>query len=149
MKLRHLSLSLLTLLFMFSGVHAEDLLMARTPMTFPETMLKLQDSLKKHQQTLSRVQRVDIGLTSKGYQTDKYRVVFFGRIEEIRDYAEKYPVLVPYLPHKIAIFAEGEETLLVAANPERLFPSDDPVLQAIARQWHQELQAIFADMRAE
>lgn len=149
MKLRRLCLPVLALLLLVSTARAEDLLMARTPMTFPETMLKLQDSLKKHQQTLSRVQRVDIGLTSKGYQTDKYRVVFFGRAAEIRDYAQKYPILIPYLPHKIAIFAEGEETLLVAANPERLFVSDDPALQAIARQWHRELQAIFADMRAE
>ncbi|HEB66665.1 MAG TPA: hypothetical protein ENI93_01830, partial [Gammaproteobacteria bacterium] len=43
---------------------AEDLLMARIPMTFPEAMLKLQNVLKQHGQTLSRVQRVDIGLTA-------------------------------------------------------------------------------------
>jgi hypothetical protein len=76
-------------------------------------------------------------------------VVFFGRIEEIRDYAEKYPILIPYLPHKIAIFAEEDETLLVTANPERLFPTDDPGLKAIVKQWHEDLQAIFEDMRSE
>ena len=128
---------------------AEDLLMARIPMTFPEAMLKLQNVLKQHGQTLSRVQRVDIGLTAKGYKTDKYRVVFFGRLEEIREVADKYPMLIPYVPHKIAIFAEEDETLIVAANPERLFPEKDPALQRFVRQWKKDLEAIFHDMREE
>ena len=128
---------------------AEDLLMARIPMTFPEAMLKLQNVLKQHGQTLSRVQRVDIGLTAKGYKTDKYRVVFFGRLDEIREVSEKYPMLIPYVPHKIAIFAEEDETLIVAANPERLFPEKDPALQRFVRQWKKDLEAIFHDMREE
>ena len=128
---------------------AEDLLMARIPMTFPEAMLKLQNVLKRHDQILSRVQRVDIGLTSKGYKTDKYRVVFFGRLDEIREVAEKYPMLIPYVPHKIAIFAEEDETLIVAANPEHLFPEKDPALQHFVRQWKKDLEAIFHDMRED
>ncbi len=121
-------LFLLLLWLLATPALAEDLLMARVPMTFPEAMLKLQNVLKAHGQVLSRVQRVDIGLTSKGYKTDKYRVVFFGRLGEIREVAEKYPMLIPYVPHKIAIFAEEDETLIVAANPERLFP--EPVSKA-------------------
>ena len=128
---------------------AEDLLMARVPMTFPEAMLKLQDTIKKYNHTLSRVQRVDIGLTAKGYKTDKYRIVFYGKAEEIRQLADAYPRLIPYLPHKIAIFAEEEETMLVAINPEMLFQTDDPELQAIMKKWHQDLQLILKDMRQE
>ena len=143
------SVLLLLLWLLATPVLAEDLLMARIPMTFPEAMLKLQNVLKQHGQTLSRVQRVDIGLTSKGYKTDKYRVVFFGRLDEIREVADKYPVLIPYVPHKIAIFAEEDETLIVAANPERLFPEKDPALQRFVRQWKKDLEAIFHDMREE
>jgi len=128
---------------------AEELLMARVPMTFPEAMLKLQDTIKKHKHTLSRVQRVDIGLTAKGYKTDKYRVVFYGRADEIKQLANAYPQLIPYLPHKIAIFAEEEETMLVAINPEMLFQTDDSTLQAIMKKWHKDLQLIFKDMRQE
>ena len=128
---------------------AEDLLMARVPMTFPEAMLKLQDTIKKYNHTLSRVQRVDIGLTAKGYKTDKYRIVFYGKADEIRQLADAYPQLIPYLPHKIAIFAEEEETMLVAINPEMLFQTDDPKLQAIMKKWHQDLQLILKDMRQE
>ncbi len=130
-------------------VLAEDLLMARVPMTFPEAMLKLQSTLKKYNHTLSRVQRVDIGLTTKGYKTDKYRIVFYGQANEIRQLADEYPQLIPYLPHKIAIFAEEEETMLVAVNPEMLFQADDPDLQATMKKWHNDLQQIFKDMRQE
>ena len=130
-------------------VVAEDLLMARSPMTFPEAMLKLQSTLKKYNHTLSRVQRVDIGLTAKGYKTDKYRIVFYGNAEEIRQLADKYPKLIPYLPHKIAIFAEEEETMLVAVNPEMLFDTKDPKLQATLKKWHKDLQLILKDMREE
>lgn len=128
---------------------AEDLLMARVPMTFPEAMLKLQGTLKKHNHTLSRVQRVDIGLTSKGYKTDKYRIVFYGQADEVRQLADEYPQLIPYLPHNIAIFAEEEDTILVAVNPEMLFESGDPKLKAIVKKWHADLQLILKDMREE
>jgi uncharacterized protein (DUF302 family) len=128
---------------------AEDLLMARAPMTFPEAMLKLQNTLKKYNHTLSRVQRVDIGLTSKGYKTDKYRIVFYGQADVIRQLADEYPQVIPYLPHKIAIFAEEEETMLVAVNPEMLFVTEDPKLRAIMKKWHEDLQVIFKDMRED
>jgi len=123
--------------------------MERVTMTFPEAMLKLQNTIKKYNHTLSRVQRVDIGLTAKGYKTDKYRVVFYGRADEIKQLANAYPQLIPYLPHKIAIFAEEEETMLVAINPEMLFQTDDSALQAIMKKWHKDLQLIFKDMRQE
>ncbi len=141
--------ALLLLLLPGLPAQAEDLLMARVPMTFPEAMLKLQNTIKKYNHTLSRVQRVDIGLTAKGYKTDKYRIVFYGQADEIRQLADKYPQLIPYLPHKIAIFAEEEETMLVAINPEMLFQTDDPKLQAIMKKWHKDLQLILKDMREE
>ncbi len=137
-------------LLLFSPIlQAEDLLMARVAATFPESMLKLQTVLKKNGQKLSRVQRVDIGLTKSGFKTDKYRIVFFGRPEEVRQISDQYPMLIPYLPHKIAIFAEEDETLLVAPNPEHLFVSDDPKLKAIIKRWHDDLVKIFHDMRED
>jgi len=95
------------------------------------------------------VQRVDIGLTTFGYQTDKYRVVFFGKPEELRRMASEYPQLVPYLPLKIAIFAEGEETLLVASSPRQLLESDQPALNAVLETWTTDLYSVFDTMRSE
>ena len=150
MIIRRFSLLLLLYIFFSAGfIQAEELLMARTPATFPETMLKLQMVLKKHNYTLSRVQRVDIGLTAKGYKTDKYRVVFFGRADEVKLITNKYPELIPYLPYKIAIFAEDEETLLVASNPEILFGGVKGELKKIVKRWHTDLDSIFHDMRQE
>lgn len=128
---------------------ADELLMARSTMSFSETMLMLQDTIRGHGYKLSRVQRVDIGLTQTGYDTDKYRVVFFGRPDEIRTLSEKYPELIPYLPIKVAIFAEGEETLVVTANPKRFsefYPA--PELTQVFGRWEKDLQSMFDDLRA-
>jgi uncharacterized protein (DUF302 family) len=93
--------------------------------SFPEAMLTLQGAIELQGYTLSRVQRVDIGLTASGFATDMYRVVFLGKIEEVRELTEQYPELIPYLPLKIAVFAEGNETLLVTYDPvefSRMYP---------------------------
>ena len=129
-------------------VQAEDLLMVRSRQAFPEAMITLQNSIGDHGFTLSRVQRVDIGLTKSGFKTDKYRVVFFGNDAEIKRLTAKHPELIPYLPLKMAIFAEEQETLVIAANPanyERFFPSPD--LKPVFQKWEREMRAIMDDVR--
>jgi len=124
-----------------------DLLMARSLLPFPEAMLALQDSIRGHGYTVTRVQRVDIGLTGRGYQTDKYRLVFFGKYEEIRALADAVPELITYLPPKISIFAEGEQTILVMANPELYADiakgAIDPV---IFDRWKSDFTSILDDV---
>lgn len=94
-----------------------EMIMVRSSEAFPETMSMLQEAIKKQGYELSRVQRVDVGLSKKGYKTDKYRVVFFGKGKQILEISSKYPQLIPYLPLKIAIFAEGDNTILISVNP--------------------------------
>lgn len=131
----------------FSAVQAEGLMMARTKQTFPEAMLKLQDTVAELGYTISRVQRIDIGLTSSGYETDKYRIVFFSTEKEIKDIAENYPHLIPFVPWKIAIFAEQQDTLLVTTDPTLLsnsqFKGADPYLQ----KWKKDLKTILDTLR--
>ena len=119
MKKRYCHLFLLALLvWQFRlPADAEQLLMARSVEPFPEAMLDLQESIRAHGYAVTRVQRVDVGLTGMGYKTDKYRIVFLGKIDEIRAIAEKAPRMTPYLPLKISIFAEDGQTVLVTANP--------------------------------
>ena len=143
---------LLFLMFVFlfplaSQSLADDLMMARTQMSFPEAMLKLQGSIRDHGYTVSRVQRVDIGLSKSGYSTDKYRIVFFGKAKMIRRLSNEYPQLIPYLPFKIAIFAEAEETLIVAANPHQLIDGDYPELKSMMKKIENDMQDIFRSMR--
>ena len=93
------------------------MIMIRSNESFPEAMSLLQEAIKQQGYTLSRVQRVDVGLSAKGYKTDKYRVVFFGKGEQIQHLSANYPQLIPYLPLKIAIYAENDSTILASANP--------------------------------
>lgn len=127
---------------------ASPLFMARVPQTFPETMLELQEAIRNHGYTVSRVQRVDIGLTKSGYKTDKYRVVFYGKPEEIKAIINSHPDMIAYLPLKIAIFAEESETLLVAINPQHLVTSSTQIRDNTLKRWQQDLESIFDQMRS-
>lgn len=127
---------------------AQDLLMVRSEQAFPEAMLTLQNSIRDHGYTLSRVQRVDIGLTKFGFQTDKYRVVFFGKKQEIDQLITQHPEMIPYLPLQFAIFAEQQQTLVVATNPERfveIFPASD--LKSVFTRWSTDMRSILDDVR--
>ena len=118
MKIRLIFILLfLGMAFKSQAVVTGGMIMVRSNEAFPEAMAILQEAIKKQGYSLSRVQRVDIGLSAKGYKTDKYRVVFFGKGDRVQELSLKYPQLIPYLPLKIAIYAEGDNTILISANP--------------------------------
>jgi len=94
------------------------------------------------------VQRIDIGLTRSGYKTDKYRVVFFGDLEEIRKLSDQHPELIAYLPLKIAIFAENDETILLSSSFKHLrtfYTTTD--LLASFDHWETDIQRILERVR--
>jgi uncharacterized protein (DUF302 family) len=126
---------------------ANDLLMVRTQQSFPEAMLTLQNSIREHGYEVTRVQRIDVGLTGMGYKTDKYRVVFVGKPKEILYLVDKYPVLAAYMPPQISIFAEGGETMLVTANP-RIYADmiDDEADKVLFKRWESDVYSVFDDI---
>jgi uncharacterized protein (DUF302 family) len=127
---------------------AEDLYMVRSELSFPEAMTVLQQAISDSGYQVSRVQRIDIGLTTFGYKTDKYRVVFFGKLEEIRKLGDQQPDLLAYLPLKIAIFAENEETILLSSSLAHLrsFYSSPELLASFDR-WETDIQSILDQVR--
>ena len=126
----------------------DQLLMMRSAQSFPETMLALQKTIGEYGYNVSRVQRVDIGLTSSGFATDKYRIVFFGKAEEVRSLSAKYPQLIPYLPLKITLFAEQEETLLTTFDPTLLTDlASDEAFRSQAMRWRNDIISIFDELR--
>lgn len=130
-------------------VGAEEIIMTRSTLPFPEAMLALQESIREHGYTVSRVQRIDIGLTGMGYKTDKYRIVFAGKLDEIRMMARLSPQLTAYLPPKISIFAENGHTVLVTLNPEIYAEiAGDAIDPVIFDRWSSDLRSIFHDVNS-
>ena len=128
-----------------SAVMASDLIMARSHEKFPEAMLTLQTSIREHGYTVARVQRIDIGLTGMGYKTDKYRVVFVGKKEEIQYLTGKYPELTAYMPPKVSIFAEEEDTVVVTANPNIYREMVEDEDKQIFDRWENDIYSVFKD----
>ena len=130
----------------FSAAFASNLIMARSHEKFPEAMLTLQTSIKEHGYTVARVQRIDIGLTGMGFKTDKYRVVFVGKKDEIQYLTKKYPELTPYMPPKVSIFAEDEDTVVVTVNPAVYKDMiDDEEDRRIFDRWENDVYSVFKD----
>ncbi len=139
------SLTFLLISLLSQSIFAEKIIMVRSKLAFPEAMTALQISILKHGYQISRVQRVDIGLTKSNFKTDKYRVVFFGKQKELEVISKVTPSMVAYLPLKMAIFAEGEQTLLVTVHPDQfadMFPN--PKLKKYFKRWQQDIRSIFA-----
>ena len=130
-----------------SNSWAEDLIMVRSQQKFPEAMLTFQTSVKEHGYQVTRVQRIDVGLTAKGYKTDKYRVVFLGKKDEIQYLVKKYPALIAFMPPKASIYAEGEQTLLVTANPGILANMVDDKDKVIFSRWENDVRSVFEEVR--
>ncbi len=147
-KSKNILVRFLCILFAFSYFHtianADELMMTRSTEDFPEAMLMLQNLIKQQGYTPSRVQRVDIGLTKSGYKTDKYRVVFFGKTDEIKTISENLPEIIPYLPLKISIFAEDGQTILVTLDPmsfDKMYPNSG--FTAVFKRWTKDMHIIF------
>ena len=143
------SLQILILLALTASLSAgaEEIIMARVARTFPEAMNALQDGIRARGYTVSRVQRVDVGLTSSGFQTAEYRLVFFGKEQEIRSLPAKVPELIPYLPLTIVVYAEGDETMMLTTNPAKL--SEFVGHRELAdhfRRWEQDIRSIFLEL---
>ena len=109
----------------------------------------LLQTLEEYGYAVAHVQRCDGGMADFGYKSDLYRVVFFGKIDEVRYLSDKYPQVIPYLPLKILLFAEKDETVLVALNPLELakwFAAEE--LHSQMQRWHSDIRAILLEMRA-
>jgi len=140
--------AILPLVFGPVSVHADELLMARSPLAFPEAMAALQTAIKARGYTVGHVQRVDVGLSVGGFKSAEYRVVFFAKPEEIAALPARLPELTAFLPLKIAIFAEGDTTLLTTNSPltlRQFFPRAG--LDAVFERWHADVIVILDTVR--
>ncbi len=134
----------LACLIFSAASRADELIMVRAERPFADAIGELQIAIQDHGYQVGRIQRVDVGLASGGYATAEYRLVFFGKPEEMRELEESRPELLPYLPLKIVIFAEGDSTLALAYNPailQTFFKTGAPQTQI--RRWEKDMRSIL------
>lgn len=135
---------------LFSTTQAEQTtLMARTGMPFDQALATVQELLGDYGYTVAHIQKCDGGMAKFGYHSDKYQLVFFGKLDEVRKVSHSHPELIPFLPLKLAVFAEGNETLVVALDPlelGRYLPDAD--LQIQLARWHSDLKSLLAEVRS-
>ena len=127
---------------------AGDLLMVRMDKPFPEAMTLLQSAISARGYTITRLQQVNENLAKRDFKSDMYRVVYFGKLDEVRQVTAAHPELIPFLPLNITIFAEGEQAILVASHPQTLqqfFP--DPALKPVFDRWEKDIDSIMDELR--
>ena len=93
--------------------------MARSEHFFPEAMALLQSAISPRGYTITRLQEVNENLARREFKSDLYRVVYFGKYEEIKAMTAMQPELIPFLPLNITIFAEGDQASFLKWLPER------------------------------
>lgn len=127
----------------------QNLVMARSSAKAQHVMDVLKETLPEYGYSVAHTQRCDGGMAEFHYKTDFYRVVFFGKLEEVRKILARHPEMSPYLPLKIAVIAENDETVLAAVDPRALSPlfPDDPQLQLQFARWYNDIQAMLDEMR--
>jgi len=131
-------------LLMASSQASEDILTMRSPNSFATTMVKLNELIAAKGYKITITQRCDFGLKEAGFKTDMYKVVNFGKLSEVRDLTSKHPQLAPFLPLRIAVIAEDNQTLLAILNPKLFLETvTEPELRAIIKSWQNNVSSIF------
>jgi uncharacterized protein (DUF302 family) len=140
---------ILFLLLATGSVNADTMLMTRVPMKAEKAFAWLTSSIEEHGYSVAHIQTCDQGMADFGYKSDFYRVVFFGKGEEVRHISDKHPEFVAYLPLKIAVVAERGETVMSVVNPKTFLPyyQNDKDMQVQFGRWYNDLQSIFSDVQ--
>lgn len=142
-----LSLFLLALLLIAGHAHAEKVMMARSYESFSVTLESVKKALESRGYTIAHEQRCDGGLKGFGYETDLYRVIFFGKAEEVRHWSKVQPEMIPYLPLKLSVIAEEDQVLVVSFNPEELgLLFTDRKLQIQFSRWKNDIESVMQEI---
>jgi len=126
------------------GVRADETyLQATCAMDFPEAMAHLQDSIQDQEYTVSRIQHVDKGLIERGYETEKYKVVFFGKPNQMAKVASNYPSLIPFVPLNITISQEGGRATVSTLAPKQFSTLGIPAdAEPLISHWQRDVEEI-------
>ncbi len=141
---------LLILIIISNYVFASNnnILLIEINKNFAKTWDILEKEIIERKHTVAYKQRCDYALTERNYDTDKYRIIFFGKYSEIKELAKNYPKIIPYLPLKITAVAYGNKTLLTAKKPVELLEIvKDEKHKKIIQSWNKDLEAIITKVQ--
>lgn len=143
---------LLALLFALAApAFADKMLMGRIANKADVAMEMVQDVIREHGYEIAHIQLCDGGMETFGYKSDVYRVIFFGKGEEVRRISKTNPEFVAYLPLKIAVIAEKDDTMVTIVNPlifNNYYPNDEDMKIQFGR-WYNDIMSIFNDLQIE
>jgi len=112
-------------LLLCAPVAAGDLMMARVNRLFPEAMTLLQSAISSRGYTVTRLQQVNENLQRREFKSDMYRVVYFGKYEEVRQATARNPNLYPVFAaeyHDLRRRRSGHTGDQSSANAAGFFP---------------------------
>lgn len=125
-------------------------LTARTTLDFDQTMAEIKLGLVEQGYKIAHIQKCDGALERLDYDSDFYRVILFGEIEQVRSITNEYPELANLFPMRITVFAAGSETVISAVNPLDLFKIvDNERLAPLFTQWQQDITQLFDRVREQ
>jgi len=127
----------------------QPIMMVRSKLKAADAMDVLKETVQEYGYSIAHVQRCDGGMAEFDYKTDFYRVLFFGKIDEVRGILQRYPEMAPFLPLKIAVIAENDETVLAAVDPRALahLYGHNPVLQVQFARWYNDIRSMMEELR--
>lgn len=129
---------------------AEGLMMVRSTLQFEDALSALEIAIQDQGYAVTRLQQVNENLAKRSYKSDMYRVVFFGKLDEIRSLSASHPDLIPFLPLHITLFAEGKDTIILCApmtDMEKWYP--DPKLKPFFEHWEHDMRLILNRMQKQ
>lgn len=137
------------LLFFITNIFATEsktqVILKKVDNGFAHTWLNLQKYIKKQGYKIAFRQHCDVAMTQRDYQTDKYRILFFGKYQEVKDLTQRNPELTPHLPLAITtIEGKNNTTTLVSDSPQNwlsLIKSKQD--KAIVNQWYLDILQII------
>lgn len=122
-------------------------LLVRTSYSFDQAIDTAEQHLINKGYTVVFTQKCDNALGHYQYATDSYRVLMFSKLDFSRQWLPKYPEIAAFLPLRLAVFAEGDDTMLASYHPMDIAKGlNTPELNPFFEQWAQDIEAIMQTM---
>jgi len=131
------------LMLLVFNVNADEFLSKKINANFNQTWYSLYKTVKDFGYKTTYLQKCDVALKQRKYESDKYRILFFGEYRNMEYLSKKYPEIVPFLPLKTVVIEEKGSTLLLSNPPNILLEIVKGGDIHIINKWQKDMENIF------